>query len=240
MNAKESETATLPGATWSALDKIMISPLVSKVKRAYLSELCPRSGIIQLHGPHPHAAKPRRCGRNFHVTKMGHRHYPDAVRATFRLVLEFSKDLSVSDSCFDPWINFPASTIKRTVFLFSSSILHCNNEDSSSILRRNNEDCSSSWDLGVLCMLLSSIGWPPMRNYQMHKRPTPTTGTAEVCVKGLLQCSTPSSDRMLDSVCNHGIALRKGWSGATLGLGARDLTPVVGRGTRPHAAALGH
>ena len=49
-----------------------------------------------------------------------------------------SKDLSRSDSCFDPWINFPASAIKRTVFLFSFSILHCDNEESSSILRRNN------------------------------------------------------------------------------------------------------
>src|SRR5580765_8832371 len=155
MNAKESETATLRGATWSALDKIMISPLVSKVKHAYLSELCPRIG----HCPITRSASPRRetapLWPKFPRDQDGHRHYPDAVRAAFRLVLEFSKDLSVSDSCFDPWIIFPASTIKRTVFLFSSSILHFNNEDSSSILRRNNEDCSSSWDLGVLCMLLS-------------------------------------------------------------------------------------
>src|SRR5579864_9110087 len=35
MNAQESETATLLGATWSALDKIMISPLASKVKRSH-------------------------------------------------------------------------------------------------------------------------------------------------------------------------------------------------------------
>src|SRR5579864_5707508 len=88
----------------------------------------------------------------------------------------FSNDLSVSDSCFDPWINFPASTIKRTVFLFSSSILHCNKDDSCSVLRRNNEDCSSSGDLGVLCMLLSSIRVSLRCGIiRLHKRPTPRT-----------------------------------------------------------------
>ncbi len=36
MNARERRaTATLRGATWSAVDKIMISPLVSKVKRSH-------------------------------------------------------------------------------------------------------------------------------------------------------------------------------------------------------------
>ncbi|MFZ0864410.1 MAG: hypothetical protein WAN18_27360, partial [Candidatus Sulfotelmatobacter sp.] len=94
--------------------------------------------------------------------------FPDAViGVTFRFVLGSSKDLSRSDSCFDPWINLPASAIKRTVFLFSSSILRRKNEYSSSILRRNNDDSSSCCDLGMTCVLLSSIGWPPMRNYQI-------------------------------------------------------------------------
>src|SRR5579864_8432726 len=101
-------------------------------------------------------------------------------------MFRFSKDLSVSDSCFDPWINFPASTIKRTVFLFSSSILHCNKDDSCSVLRRNNEDCSSSCDLlGVLCMLLSSIRVASMRNYQIAQETDAQNGAAEGCVKGL-------------------------------------------------------
>src|SRR5207253_11043951 len=37
---------------------------------------------------------------------------------------------SCADSCFDSWINFPASTIKRAVFLFSSSTLRRNKADS--------------------------------------------------------------------------------------------------------------
>ena len=60
---------------------------------------------------------------------------------TFRPVLESTKDLSESDSCFDSWINFLASAIKKTVFLFSSLTLRRNIEDSSSILPRN-EDAS--------------------------------------------------------------------------------------------------
>jgi len=35
MRKNTRATETLRGATWSALDKIMISPLVSKVKRAH-------------------------------------------------------------------------------------------------------------------------------------------------------------------------------------------------------------
>jgi len=87
--------------------------------------------------------------------------YPfrDAVKGAFRCVLGSSKDLRRSDSCFDPWINLPASAIKRTVFLFSSSILCRNNENSSSILRRNSKDSSSCCDLAMPCMLLSSKGW---------------------------------------------------------------------------------
>src|SRR5947207_4205615 len=48
-----------------------------------------------------------------------------------------SRDLTCADSCFDSWINSPASTIKRAVFLFSSSTL-----------RRNKADSSSCCDLG--------------------------------------------------------------------------------------------
>ena len=47
-------------------------------------------------------------------------------------MLGLSRDLTCADSCFDSWINFPASTIKRAVFLFSSSTLHRNKADSSS------------------------------------------------------------------------------------------------------------
>src|SRR5437588_3789790 len=43
-----------------------------------------------------------------------------------------SRDLTCADSCFDSWINSPASTIKRAVFLFSSSTLRRNKADSSS------------------------------------------------------------------------------------------------------------
>jgi hypothetical protein len=60
-------------------------------------------------------------------------------------VLEFSKDLIRADSCFDSWINFSASAIKRTVFQFSSTILH-----------RNKADSPSRCDLGTTCALLSS------------------------------------------------------------------------------------
>jgi hypothetical protein len=54
MNAQESETATLRGATWSALDKIMISPLVSKVKRAY----SPDSFKTVASSDHAHTSPP--------------------------------------------------------------------------------------------------------------------------------------------------------------------------------------
>jgi hypothetical protein len=54
MNAQESETATLRGATWSALDKIMISPLVSKVKRAY----SPDSFKTVASSDHAHTSSP--------------------------------------------------------------------------------------------------------------------------------------------------------------------------------------
>jgi hypothetical protein len=60
-------------------------------------------------------------------------------------VLEFSKDLIRAASCFDSWISFSASTIKRTVFQFSSTILH-----------RNKADSSTCCDLGTTCVLLSS------------------------------------------------------------------------------------
>src|ERR1017187_10777119 len=107
--------------------------------------------------------------------------------ATFRSVLGFSKDLSRSDRCFDPWINFPASAIKRTVFVFSSSILRRNNEDSSSILRRNSKDSSSCCDLAMPCMLLSSKGWASHAELSdCTKDRRPERGTAEGCVKGLL------------------------------------------------------
>ena len=68
----------------------------------------------------------------------------------YRAALELEKDLSIrgdkthcpqsprgarnltrADSCVDSWINFSASTIKRAVFLFSSSILHSNKAESS-------------------------------------------------------------------------------------------------------------
>jgi hypothetical protein len=75
-----------------------------------------------------------------------------------------SKDLSRSDNCSDPWINFPASAIKRTVFLFSSSILRRNSEDSSSDC---GEDRSSSCDPGITWMLLSSIKRSSDANYQI-------------------------------------------------------------------------
>src|SRR2546426_4458961 len=79
---------------------------------------------------------------------------------------------SCADSCFDSWINFPASTIKRAVFLFSSSTL-----------RRNKADSSSCCDLAITPVLLSSIDWPPMRIIRLHKRPTPKGTTAEGCVR---------------------------------------------------------
>jgi hypothetical protein len=71
-------------------------------------------------------------------------------------VLAFSKDLIRADSCFDSWINFSASAIKRMVFQFSSTILH-----------RNKVDSSSCCYLGTTCVLLSSMEWPPMRNNQI-------------------------------------------------------------------------
>ena len=60
-------------------------------------------------------------------------------------MLEFSKDLIRAASCLDSWISFSASAIKRTVFQFSSTILH-----------RNKADSSSHCDLGTTCVLLSS------------------------------------------------------------------------------------
>ena len=69
----------------------------------------------------------------------------------FGFVLEFSKDLICADSGFDSWINFSAAAIKRTVFPFSSPILG-----------RNQADSSSGCDLGITCVLLSSMESPPI------------------------------------------------------------------------------
>jgi hypothetical protein len=71
-------------------------------------------------------------------------------------VLEFSKDLIRAASCFDSWINFSASAIKRTVFQFSSTILY-----------RNKADSSSLCDLGTTCVLLSSKRVASDANYQI-------------------------------------------------------------------------
>jgi hypothetical protein len=92
--------------------------------------------------------------------------------------------LEPSDSCFDPWINLPASAIKRTVFVFGSSILRRNNEDSSSILRRNSKDSSSCCDLAMPCMRLSSKGWASHAELSdCTKDRRPERRTAEGCVK---------------------------------------------------------
>ena len=49
-----------------------------------------------------------------------------------------------------------------------------------------------------------------MRNYQIAQETDAQNGvTAEGCVKGLLQCSTPSQTGLLDNFCNQGIALKK-------------------------------
>src|ERR1700730_1779555 len=130
------------------------------------------------------------------------------IGAAFRCVLGSSKDLRRSDSCFDPWIKLPASAIKRTVFLFSSSILCRNNEDSSSILRRNSKDSSSCCDLAMPCVLLSSKGWASDAELSdCTKDRRPERGTAEGCVKGLLQCNTPIQTRLRVSHLNRNAVL---------------------------------
>lgn len=91
-------------------------------------------------------------------------------------MLRSSKDLSRSDSCSDPCINLPTSAIKRTVFLFSSSIL-----------RRNDEDASSGCGLGITGMLLSSVEWPPMLIIRLHKRPAPRIRHGGRMCNGTLQ-----------------------------------------------------
>jgi len=111
--------------------------------------------------------------------------------ATLRFVARSSKDWSRIDSCSDAWISFPASAIKRTVFLFSSSILRRNNEVSSSILRCINEDSSSCCDLLMPCVLLSSIGCPRCELSDCTRDRRPERGHGGGCVKRLLQCSTP-------------------------------------------------
>jgi hypothetical protein len=118
--------------------------------------------------------------------KTAHYLFPDfVIGATLHLVAGSSKDLRRSDSCFDPWINFPASAIKRTVFVFSSSILRRNNEDSSSILRRNMEDSSSCCELAMPCILLRSIWVASDAEFiRLHKRPTPGTGHGGGMCKG--------------------------------------------------------
>jgi len=71
-------------------------------------------------------------------------------------MLEFSKDLIRAASCFDSWINFSASAIKRTASQFSSTILH-----------RNKADSSSRCDLGTTGVLLSSKTVASDANYQI-------------------------------------------------------------------------
>jgi hypothetical protein len=101
----------------------------------------------------------------------------DAVMGTTcRFVLVSSKDLSRSESCFEPWINFPASAIKRTVFLFNSSILLRKNEESSSTFRCNNEDSSSCCDLAMTCLPLISIGVAFDGNYQIAQETDARSG----------------------------------------------------------------
>src|SRR5213596_2247017 len=136
----------------------------------------------------------------------------------FDFVLGLSRDLTCADSCFDSWINFPASTIKRAVFLFSSSTL-----------RRNKADSSSRCDLAITPVLLSSIDWPPMRIIRLHKRPTPEGGTTEGCVKTSLVYTrlnrTPRIARASSTACRSAVLLFT-WSG--LPIAAVEL-PVPGR-----------
>ena len=48
-----------------------------------------------------------------------------------------------------------------------------------------------------------------MRNYQIAQETDAQNGvTAEGCVKGLLQCSTPFQTGMLDNFSNRGITLK--------------------------------
>jgi hypothetical protein len=139
---------------------------------------------------------PRSCRQFYGRTTL------DAVEgATFPFSL---KDLRRSDSCFDPWINLPASAIKRTVFLFSSSTLCRNNEDSSSILCCDSKDSSSCCDLAMPCVLVSSKRWPSDAELSdCTKDRRPERGTAEGCVKGLLQCNAPNSDQTPGYLCKQ-------------------------------------
>jgi len=85
---------------------------------------------------------------------------PAVVRSFLR------KDLIRSDSCFDSWINLSVSEIRRTIFLFRSSILPCNKAESS----------SSCFDLEMTCVLVSSIRAPSYAIIRLHKRPAPRKG----------------------------------------------------------------
>jgi hypothetical protein len=85
---------------------------------------------------------------------------PAVVRSFLR------KDLIRSDSCFDSWINLSVSEIRRTIFLFSSSILPCNKAESS----------SSCFDLEMTCVLVSSNRAPSYAIIRLHKRPAPRKG----------------------------------------------------------------
>src|SRR5437762_10555175 len=86
-----------------------------------------------------------------------------------------SRDLTCADSCFDSWINFPASTINRAVFLFSSSTL-----------RRNKADSSSRCDLAITPVLLSSIAHSDrIQNHQIAQK-TDAGRTTEGCVRDSL------------------------------------------------------
>ena len=99
--------------------------------------------------------------------------------AALRFVQVSSKDWSRIDSCVDAWINFPASAIKRTLFLSNSSMLRRNREDSSSILRSNREDSSPCCDLEMPSGC-EQHRWAPMWNYQIAQETDAQNGvTAE-------------------------------------------------------------
>ena len=94
----------------------------------------------------------------------------------FRFVLEFSKDLIRTDSCFDSWINFSASAIKRLVFEFSSRILH-----------RNKADSSTCCDLGTTCVLLSNNRLASDANNQIAQETDARSGHGGEMCKGTLR-----------------------------------------------------
>ncbi len=96
-----------------------------------------------------------------------------SIQPLFGFVPGFSKDLIRSDSCFDSWINFSASVIKRAVFLLSSSILH-----------RSKADSRSCCDFGITCVLVSSMNGLRCESSDLHKRPTPQNGGGGGMCKG--------------------------------------------------------